>query len=124
MLKPYITKLFRSKFVPHLCEKGYIQNAEEGTEQKAEQKAEEGVEQKAEQNAEQNAEQCTEQNAEQCTEQNADSRIKDSYLDASNELSDESNLEPSLDETEASLDAALLLGGPYRGSGKKVRNYA
>ena len=72
----------------------------------------------------QNAEQCTEQNAEQCTEQNADSRIKDSYLDASNELSDESNLEPSLDETEASLDAALLLGGPYRGSGKKVRNYA
>jgi len=101
-----------------------IQNAEEGTEQKAEQKAEEGVEQKAEQNAEQNAEQCTEQNAEQCTEQNADSRIKDSYLDASNELSDESNLEPSLDETEASLDAALLLGGPYRGSGKKVRNYA
>jgi len=24
MLKPYITKLFRSKFVPHLCEKGYI----------------------------------------------------------------------------------------------------
>ncbi|MFS8119029.1 MAG: hypothetical protein ACMG55_11135, partial [Microcoleus sp.] len=85
-----------------------IQKAEEGTEQKAEEKAEEGAEQKAEEG----------------TEQKGDSRIKDSYLDASNELSDESNLEPSLDETEASLDAALLLGGPYRGSGKKVKNYA
>jgi hypothetical protein len=80
--------------------------------------------QKAEEGTEQKTEEGTEQNAEEGTEQNADLRIKDSYLDASNELSDESNLEPSLDETEASLDAALLLGGPYRGSGKKVKNYA
>jgi hypothetical protein len=56
----------------------------------------------------------------------ADSSIKDSCLDDSNKLSDESssNTEPSLEESEANLDAALLLGGPYRGAGKKVRNYA
>ena len=56
----------------------------------------------------------------------ADSSIKDSCLDDSNKWSDESssNTEPSLEESEANLDAALLLGGPYRGAGKKVRNYA
>jgi hypothetical protein len=36
-------------------------------------------------------------------------------------MSDESssNTEHSLDESEANLDAALLLGGPYRGAGRR-----
>ena len=97
-----------------------IQNAEQRTQQNAEQCTQQNAEQCIEQNAEQCIEQCAEQNA----EQNADSRIKDSYLDACNELSDEPKTEPSLDEAKANVDAALLLGGPYRGSGKKVRNYA
>lgn len=79
---------------------------------------------KSEQSTEQKTEDITELNTEQCAKKKADSSIKDSSLDASDELSDESNTEPSLEESEANLDAALLLGGPYRGSGKKVRNYA
>jgi hypothetical protein len=74
--------------------------------------------------SEQNSEDITEQETENFAKEKADSSIKDSSLDASDELSDESNTEPSLEESEANLDAALLLGGPYRGSGKKVRNYA
>jgi hypothetical protein len=89
-------------------------------------KSEQSTEQKIEEPTEQNTEIITEQNTEQCAKQKADSSIKDSCLDDSNKLSDESssNTEPSLEESEANLDAALLLGGPYRGAGKKVRNYA
>ncbi|MBE9188531.1 hypothetical protein IQ270_28825 [Microcoleus sp. LEGE 07076] len=89
-----------------------------------EQKFEETTEQKFEEPTEQKTEDITELNTEQCAKQKADSSIKDSCLDDSNKLSDESNTEPSLEESEANLDADLLLGGPYRGSGKKVRNYA
>jgi hypothetical protein len=94
------------------------------SEQSTEQKTEDITEQKFEEPTEQKTEDITELNTEQCAKQKADSSIKDSCLDDSNKLSDESNTEPSLEESEANLDAALLLGGPYRGSGKKVRNYA
>ena len=89
-------------------------------------KSEQSTEQKIEEPTEQNTEDITEQNSEICVQQKADSSIKDSSLDDSNKWSDESssNTEPSLEESEANLDAALLLGGPYRGAGKKVRNYA
>jgi hypothetical protein len=96
------------------------------SEQSTEPKTEDITGQKIEDSAEQNTEDITEQNTEQCAKQKADSSIKDNCLDDSNKLSDESssNTEPSLEESEANLDAALLLGGPYRGAGKKVRNYA
>ncbi|MEG4990187.1 hypothetical protein QUB08_31325 [Microcoleus sp. BR0-C5] len=96
------------------------------SEQSTEQKIEESTEQKTEDITGQKIEAPTEQNTEQCAKQKADLSIKDSCLDDSNKLSDESspNTEPSLEESEANLDAALLLGGPYRGAGKKVRNYA
>ncbi|MEG3887290.1 hypothetical protein QT971_24155, partial [Microcoleus sp. herbarium19] len=88
-------------------------------------KSEQSTEQKFEESTEQKTEDITEQNTEICAQQKADSSIKHSCLDDSNKLSDESsNTEPSLEESEANLDAALLLGGPYRGAGKKVRNYA
>jgi hypothetical protein len=104
-------------------------NSEQSTEQKfeqfSEQKTEDITEQKFEQFSEQKTEDITEQNTEKCAKQKADLSIKDSCFDDSNKLSDESsNTEPSLEESEANLDAALLLGGPYRGAGKKVRNYA
>src|SRR4028119_1586625 len=104
--------------------------SEQSTEPKTEDitglKIEEPTEQKFEEPAEQNTEDFPEQNTEKCAKQKAHSSIKDSCLDDSNKLSDESssNTEPSLEESEANLDAALLLGGPYRGAGKKVRNYA
>ncbi|WP_228056807.1 ParM/StbA family protein [Microcoleus sp. LEGE 07076] len=100
------------------------QSTEQKTEDITEQKFEETTEQKFEEPTEQKTEDITELNTEQCAKQKADSSIKDSCLDDSNKLSDESNTEPSLEESEANLDADLLLGGPYRGSGKKVRNYA
>jgi hypothetical protein len=89
-------------------------------------KFEQSTEQKFEAPTEHNTENITEQNSEVCAQQKTDSSIKDSCLDDSNKWSDESssNTEPSLEESEANLDAALLLGGPYRGAGKKVRNYA
>jgi hypothetical protein len=89
-------------------------------------KSEQSTEQKIEEPTEQNTEDITEQNSEVCAQQKTDSSIQDSCLDDSNKWSDESssNTEPSLEESEANLDAALLLGGPYRGAGKKVRNYA
>jgi hypothetical protein len=122
------TKLKVEQFTHAKSEQSTEQKIEESTEQKTEditeQKFEEPAEQKIEEPTEQNTEDITEQNSEICAQQKADSSIKDSSLDASDELSDESNTEPSLEESEANLDAALLLGGPYRGSGKKVRNYA
>jgi hypothetical protein len=88
-------------------------------------KSEQSTEQKIEEPTEENTEDITEQNSEVCAQQKTDSSIQDSCLDDSNKWSDESsNTEPSLEESEANLDAALLLGGPYRGAGKKVRNYA
>ncbi|AFZ10788.1 hypothetical protein Osc7112_6681 (plasmid) [Oscillatoria nigro-viridis PCC 7112] len=95
-------------------------------EEPAEPNTEDITEPKLEEPTEPNTEDITEQNSEICAQQKADSSIKDSCLDDSNKLSDESssNTEPSLEESEANLDAALLLGGPYRGAGKKVRNYA
>ena len=140
-----LTKLKLEQFTHAKSEQSTEQKIEESTEQKtediteqkieepAEQKIEESTEQKTEditeqkfeEPAEQKTEDITEQNTEQCAKQKADSSIKDSCLDDSNKLSDESsNTEPSLEESEANLDAALLLGGPYRGAGKKVRNYA
>ena len=124
------TKLKIEQFTHAKSEQSTEQKFEESTEQKTEditgQKIEEHTEQKIEEHTEQNTEIITEQNTEQCAKQKADSSIKDSCLDDSNQLSDESssNTEPSLEESEANLDAALLLGGPYRGAGKKVRNYA
>ncbi|MEG3862218.1 hypothetical protein [Microcoleus sp. herbarium12] len=114
------TKLKVEQFTHAKSEQSTEQKIEESTEQKTE----DITEQKFEEPAEQKTEDITEQNTEQCAKQKADSSIKDSCLDASDELSDESNTEPSLEESEANLDAAILLGGPYRGSGKKVRNYA
>jgi hypothetical protein len=107
-------------------EKKFEESTEQKTEDITEQKIEEPAEQKFEEPTEQNTEDITEQNSEICAQQKADSSIKDSCLDDSNKVSDESssNTEPSLEESEANLDAALLLGGPYRGAGKKVRNYA
>jgi len=89
-------------------------------------KSEQSTEQKMEEPTEENTEDITEQNSEVCAQQKTDSSIKDSCLDDSNKWSESSssNTEPSLEESEANLDAALLLGGPYRGAGKKVRNYA
>ena len=87
-------------------------------------KSEQSTSPKFKESTEQNSEDITEQKTENFAKKKADSSRKDSSLDASDELSDESNTEPSLEESEANLDAALLLGGPYRGSGKKVRNYA
>ncbi|MEG4026064.1 hypothetical protein [Microcoleus sp. S13C4] len=90
-------------------------------------KSEQSTEQKFEESTEQKTEDITEQNSENGAQQKADSSIKHSCLDDSNKWSEEeesSNTEPSLEESEANLDAALLLGGPYRGAGKKVRNYA
>jgi hypothetical protein len=104
--------------------------SEQSTEQKTEditkRKFQEPTEQNFEDPTEQKTKDITEQNTEQCAKQKADSSIKDSCLDDSNKLSDESSstTEPSLEESEANLDAALLLGGSYRGAGKKVRNYA
>jgi hypothetical protein len=102
--------------------------SEESTQLKFEQfthaKSEQSTGSKFKESPEQNSEDITEQETENFAKEKADSSIKDSCLDASDELSDESNTEPSLEESEANLDAALLLGGPYRGSGKKVRNYA
>ena len=124
------TKLKFEQFTHAKSEQSTEPKVEEPTEQKTEditgQKIEEHTEQKIEEPTEQNTEDITEQNTEQCAQQKADSSIKDSCLDDSNKLSDESssNTEPSLEESEANLDAALLLGGPYRGAGKKVRNYA
>ena len=124
------TKLKVEQFTHAKSEQSTEQNFEESTEQKTEditeQKFEEPAEQKIEDITEQKTEDITEQNSEVCAQQNADSSIKDSCLDDSNKLSDESssNTEPSLEESEANLDADLLLGGPYRGAGKKVRNYA
>ncbi|MEG4585485.1 hypothetical protein QUA54_09750 [Microcoleus sp. MOSTC5] len=124
------TKLKFEQFTHAKSEPSTEQKFEESTEQKTEditeQKIEEPAEQKIEEPTEHNTEDITEQNSEICAQQKADSSIKDSCLDDSNKLSDEpsSNTEPSLEESEANLDAALLLGGPYRGAGKKVRNYA
>ncbi|WP_341739808.1 hypothetical protein [Microcoleus sp. CAWBG640] len=122
------TQLKIEQFTHAKSEQSTEQKIEESTEQKTEditeQKIEEPAEQKIEEPTEQNTEDITEQNSEICAQQKADSSIKDSSLDASDELSDESNTEPSLEDSEANLDAALLLGGPYRGAGKKVRNYA
>ena len=132
------TQLKFEQFTHAKSESSTEQKFEESTEQKTEditeqkieepteQKIEEPTEQKIEEPTEQNTEDITEQKTENCAKQKADSSIKDSCLDDSNKLSDESssNTEPSLEESEANLDAALLLGGPYRGSGKKVRNYA
>ncbi|WP_445249298.1 ParM/StbA family protein [Microcoleus sp. OTE_8_concoct_300] len=124
------TKLKVEQFTHAKSEQSTEQKFEESTAQKTEditeQKFEEPAEQKIEEPTEQNTENITEQNSEVCAQQKTDSSIKDSCLDDSNKLSDESssNTEPSLEESEANLDAALLLGGPYRGAGKKVRNYA
>ncbi|WP_333485166.1 hypothetical protein [Microcoleus sp. AT8-B5] len=124
------TKLKLEQFTHAQSEQSTEQKFEESTEQKTEditeQKFEEPAEQKFEEPAEQKTEDITEQNTEIGAQQKADSSIKHSCLDDSNKLSDEpsSNTEPSLEESEANLDAALLLGGPYRGAGKKVRNYA
>lgn len=124
------TQLKIEQFTHAKSEQSIEQKFEESTEQKTEditeQKFEEPAEQKFEEPTEQKTEIITEQNSEVCAQQNADSSIKDSCLDDSNKLSEESssNTEPSLEESEANLDAALLLGGPYRGAGKKVRNYA
>ncbi|MEG5098038.1 hypothetical protein QUB31_38175, partial [Microcoleus sp. B13-B4] len=125
------TQLKIEQFTHAKSEQSTEQKFEESTEQKTEditeQKFEEPAEQKFEEPTEQNTEIITEQNSEVCAQQNADSSIKDSCLDDSNKWSEEeesSNTEPSLEESEANLDAALLLGGPYRGAGKKVRNYA
>ncbi len=124
------TKLKLEQFTHAKSEQSTEQKFEESTEQKTEditeQKIEEPAEQKFEEPTEPNTEDITEQNTEICAQQQANSSIKDSCLDDSNKLSDESssNTEPSLEESEANLDAALLLGGPYRGAGKKVRNYA
>jgi hypothetical protein len=124
------TKLKLEQFTHAKSEQSTEQKFEESTEQKSEditeQKFEEPAEQKFEEPTEQNTEIITEQNSEVCAQRKTDSSIKDSCLDDSNKWSDESssNTEPSLDESEANLDAALLLGGPYRGAGKKVRNYA
>jgi len=124
------TKLKLEQFTHAKSEQSTEQKIEESTAQKTEditeQKIEEPAEQKLEEPTEQNTEDITEQNSEVCAQQKTDSSIKDSCLDDSNKLSDESssNTEPSLEESEANLDAALLLGGPYRGAGKKVRNYA
>lgn len=124
------TKLKLEQFTHAKSEQSTEQKFEESTEQKTEditeEKIEEPAEQKFEEPTEQNTEDITEQNSEICAQQKADSSIKDSCLDDSNKVSDESssNTEPSLEESEANLDAALLLGGPYRGAGKKVRNYA
>ena len=102
------------------------QSIEQKTEDISKRKIQEATEKIFEEPTEQKTKDITEQNTEQCAKQKADSSIKDSCLDDSNKLSDESssNTEPSLEEPEANLDAALLLGGPYRGAGKKVRNYA
>ncbi|WP_445172493.1 hypothetical protein [Microcoleus sp.] len=107
-------------------EQKFAESTEQNTENITEQKFEEPAAQNFEEPTEQNTEIITEQNSEVCAQQKTDSSIKDSCLDDSNKLSDESssNTEPSLEESEANLDAALLLGGPYRGAGKKVRNYA
>ncbi|MEG4115723.1 MULTISPECIES: hypothetical protein [unclassified Microcoleus] len=124
------TKLKVEQFTHAKSEQSTEQKIEESTEQKTEDitepKIEEPAEQKIEEPTEQNTEDITEPNSEICAQQQADSSIKESCLDDSNKLSDESssNTEPSLEESEANLDAALLLGGPYRGAGKKVRNYA
>src|SRR4028119_19599 len=124
------TQLKIEQFTHAKSDQSTEQKFEESTEQKTEditeQKFEEPAEQKVEEPTEQKTEDITEQNTEVCAQQKTDSSIKDSYLDASNKWSEESssNTEPSLEESEANLDAALLLGGPYRGAGKKVRNYA
>ena len=75
-------------------------------------KSEQSTEQKIEEPTEQKTEDITEQNSEVCAQQKTDSSIKDSCLDDSNKWSDgsSSNTEPSLEESEANLDAALLLG--------------
>ncbi|MEG4443438.1 hypothetical protein QUB47_24140 [Microcoleus sp. AT9_B5] len=125
---PTLLKL--EQFTHAKSEQSTEQKIEESTEQKTEDitepKIEEPAEPKIEEPTEQKTEDITEQNSEVCAQQKTDSSIKDSCLDDSNKLSEESssNTEPSLEESEANLDAALLLGGPYRGAGKKVRNYA
>jgi hypothetical protein len=124
------TKLKVEQFTHAKSEQSTEQKIEESTAQKTEditeQKIEGPAEQKIEAPTEHNTENITEQNSEVCAQQKTDSSIKDSCLDDSNKWSESSssNTEPSLEESEANVDAALLLGGPYRGAGKKVRNYA
>src|SRR4028119_1554042 len=95
-------------------EQKFAESTEQNTEIITEQKIEEPAAQNFEEPTEQNTEIITEQNTDVCAQQKTDSSIKDSCLDDSNKLSDESssNTEPSLEESEANLDAALLLEGP------------
>lgn len=103
------------------------QNAEPLTQQNTDRSTEQNTQPSPQQNTDRstdlNPKQSIDPNPDRCAKQNAGSSSKNSGSDISNELSEELNTEHSLEKSETNLDAAILLGGPYRG-GKKVRNYA